>query len=678
MEHTFWIWYPGDFELYHAMKQNFSRVERGFGWPAFWKSEGFRNRVAFRRTYELEQETSFTVFSNAIGHVLVTRENGEKKYPFGKKITVAPGKVRISIHAGCVEAFPCAYVQGEVIHSDKTWKAEDYSQPLVPVGVCKYFTKPGQNPTVWEYTEKECKPVKISEINGGVLAEFETELTAAVYVKDKRKAALEKEKQKVVKNIENCYEGNAEEISDAGKCRRESGSGDNCDVLEVFCGESEDEALDLEHCYYSWQPDPVTNRCPCCAVRFAFIPNCKAEDVEITAFYQYVDFPKRASFKCSDKKLNKIWEVAEHTFRLCSGIFFLDGVKRDKWIWSGDAYQSFFVNQYLLADPDIDQRTLLALRGNDPMTRHINTIMDYSLFWILGVLYHYEAYGDLEFVRQVYPKMCSLMEFCEEQLDENGFLVGRENDWIYIDWADMDKTGALCAEQMLFAACWQTMAQVSAALGEENPEYMEKYEKLIGQIRKLYWDQEKGAFIDSFESGKRNVTRHANIFAILFHIATQEEQEKILANVIKNDAIPAITTPYFNFFELDMLCQTGNLEFVLNKIRNYWGGMLDRGAVTFWEEFDPEAPVETQYDMYGDRFGKSLCHAWAASPIYFLAKYFMGLKFTGVGGKEFVVEPHTEFFDSFDCTLPVAEGQVHIVWDGNELKVEKTAHRLDL
>ena len=37
MENTFWIWYPGDFELYHAMKQNFSRVERGFGWPAFWK-----------------------------------------------------------------------------------------------------------------------------------------------------------------------------------------------------------------------------------------------------------------------------------------------------------------------------------------------------------------------------------------------------------------------------------------------------------------------------------------------------------------------------------------------------------------------------------------------------------------------------------------------------------------
>ena len=74
MGRSYWIWYPGDFELYHGMKQNFSRVERGFGWPAFWKSEGFRNRVAFRRTYQLEKETSFTVYSNAIGHVLV----GEK------------------------------------------------------------------------------------------------------------------------------------------------------------------------------------------------------------------------------------------------------------------------------------------------------------------------------------------------------------------------------------------------------------------------------------------------------------------------------------------------------------------------------------------------------------------------------------------------------------------------
>ena len=84
MGKVYWIWYPADFELYHAMKQNFSRVERGVGWPAFWKSEGFRNRVAFRRTYRLEKETSFVVYASpgTVGFVLA----GEKKYPFGSWI----------------------------------------------------------------------------------------------------------------------------------------------------------------------------------------------------------------------------------------------------------------------------------------------------------------------------------------------------------------------------------------------------------------------------------------------------------------------------------------------------------------------------------------------------------------------------------------------------------------
>ena len=74
-----WLWYPGDLEKYHALKQNFSRVERGCSWPAFWKSDGFRQRVVFRRTYRLETPESFTVFGppGAAGYADV---NG-RKYP---------------------------------------------------------------------------------------------------------------------------------------------------------------------------------------------------------------------------------------------------------------------------------------------------------------------------------------------------------------------------------------------------------------------------------------------------------------------------------------------------------------------------------------------------------------------------------------------------------------------
>lgn len=628
MNTAYWIWYPGDFELYHAMKQNFSRVERGYGWPAFWKSEGFRNRVVFRKEYELAGETSFSVYSKAVGYVLV----GEKKYPFGRTIVCGPGKVRISVHAGCLESFPSVYIKGEDICSDKTWLAEDYANTPVMAGYSSRFTMEGQDPSVWDYSERIYLPIKAEACGGGVLYEFETELTAVIEVTDRKGSRS----------------------------------------LQVYCGESREEALDLEHCYYSWEPDRLTGRCPRCAVRYAFISECHEEEISVRAIHQYVDIPVRAQFSSSDRLINRIWSVAEHTFRLCSGIFFIDGIKRDKWIWGGDAYQSFFVNQYLMADADINRRTLLALRGNDPMITHINTILDYTLYWILSIKEHYAAYGDLEFVGQIYPKMCTLMKFCESQLEEHGFLTGREGDWIFIDWADLDKEGALCAEQMLFAECYRTMSVLSDRLGKEAAvctAYQEKYEGLKENINRFYWNGEKGAYIDSFSSGKNHVSRHANIFAILFDIADQTQKEQIVVNVLQNDEILQITTPYFKFYEMDALCRMGYLKQVLTRIREYWGGMLERGAVTFWEEYDPAVPEEEQYDMYGDKFGKSLCHAWSASPIYLLARYFVGLQITDPVKEEYEVHPHLEYFDSLDCTLPVGKKNIHIVWNGTELTV---------
>lgn len=114
----------------------------------------------------------------------------------------------------------------------------------------------------------------------------------------------------------------------------------------------------------------------------------------------------------------------------------------------------------------------------------------------------------------------------------------------------------------------------------------------------------------------------------------------------------------------------GKLQEVLDKIRSYWGGMLDLGAVTFWEEYDPSVPKEEQYDMYGDHFGKSLCHAWAASPIYFLAKYFAGLDLVNKDGVTYVLKPQMQYFTDLDCILPVgSDGTVRLAWDGECLEV---------
>jgi hypothetical protein len=154
-------------------------------------------------------------------------------------------------------------------------------------------------------------------------------------------------------------------------------------------------------------------------------------------------------------------------------------------------------------------------------------------------------------------------------------------------------------------------------------------------------------------------------------MADEEQTRLISANVLHSDKVPPIRTPYFQFFALDVMGQLGEIETVLDVVRSYWEGMLDRGAVTFWEEFDPSITGDAQYGMYGDPFGKSLCHAWAASPIYLISRYLIGLEICEDGDDRFVLTPHLELFGVLECTLPVGEnGQIVLSWDGRTLRVK--------
>ena len=621
-----WIWYAGDFELYHGMLQNFQREERGYGWPAYWKMADWNKNVWFGKSYDLTEKTEFTVLGKGMGYVEV---NG-LKYPLGQTITCEPGKIDIKVCIGNMAGLPCIYIDSPWIRTNRDWIAGDFVEEH-PAGTSSLYTEPEQDPNVVYYTEEAIEPKEILEIAHGVLYRYDKVIngTVEVVLHGKEEVAV-------------CY------------------------------GESEEEATNLKWCYY--KDDHVKNgqllrrR----AFRFLFVPEARKEEVECHAVHQSVPIEKKAAFHSSDEQLNRIWEVARDTYELCSGLFFIDGIKRDRWIWSGDAYQSYFVNQYLYFDEEIDQRTIRALRGKEEIKQHLNTIVDYSLLWIISIRNEYQAYGNLDFVREIYPKMTAMMELFSKQLNDKGFLVGRKKDWIYIDWADFDKKGPLCAEQMLLLETYRAMAFCGKLLGEPTGQYEQAGVELQANILRYFWNHEKGAFVDSYESGKNHVTRHANIFAVLFGLVDEKRQEQIMGHVLQNPEIPEITTPYFKFFELDMWGKLGRLDKVFETIKAYWGGMLERNAITFWEQFDPKETGQQQYAMYGDPFGKSLCHAWAASPIYLLGRYFLGVYPTSPGYGAFAVKPELSYFDSMDCDVPVKDGNVHICYRDGKLEVTAT------
>lgn len=629
---SYWIWHYGEYEIFHSLKTNFRREQQGFHRPPFWKISVPYVNVHFRKVFECDGGY-LKCFINGQGHVQVgTKQVGRKRYKAGERIELKSGENTIEVFASNLSGLPAIYVESDVCPSDKSWLCNHFAGDFESVGMNEYFDSVEKSPDDFPFSYENKLPTSKEIIDEGVLYDFGTEIFGYL-------------------NLDCCSP-------------QES--------YGVFYGESREEALDTEHScitdeLFGSEEYKLKQR----AFRYVYIKSAP-EGLKISADYEFLPLVQKGRFECNDDLFNEIYSVAAYTFHLNCRETFLDGIKRDRWTWAGDAYQSARINAYLFADKEIEQRTAISLVGKEPVEQHLNTIVDYSLLWIIGLKEHYMVYGDVEFLSRIYHMTVKLLEFCELRKNADGFIEGIKDDWTFIDWAPMDKHGAIAAEQMLMIAVYFSMNEISKALGYQSEVYLHKACELRKRVNEYYWNDEKGAFIDSYSSGKNNVTRHANIFAILYDIATEEQKKSILKNVLSNDGVPKITTPYFKGYELDALGLMGEYNSIENQIRSYYGDMIKLGAKTIWEEYDPSKTGIEHYAMYNGKYEKSLCHAWGAGPIYIFGRYYLGVYPTSAGYETFNVEPSLGGFRQINGVVPINEGTVAVEMNGNELSVIAT------
>jgi hypothetical protein len=274
--------------------------------------------------------------------------------------------------------------------------------------------------------------------------------------------------------------------------------------------------------------------------------------------------------------------------------------------------------------------------------------------------------------------MQTLMEYCLNRRNENGLMQGLPGDWIFIDWAaGLSKKGEVSFEQLLLARSLETMALCAAIANDGTG--AAKYQSLSTDLRKklfeIYWNETKQALVHSRVDGKQteNVTRYANMFSIFFDYFNEEQKQAVKKSVLLNNNIQKITTPYMRFYELEALCALGEQDYVLKEIKDYWGGMLKLGATSFWEEYNPDKKGAEHYAMYGREFGKSLCHAWGASPIYLLGKYYLGIKPTSAGYATYAVLPNLGGLQWMQGKVPTPGGDIELYVTKEQLKIKGAA-----
>lgn len=632
MPHATWIWYPGDFEVWLGNQFNNRRTERGAMFPPFWKQDSHWPTVEFSTTVELAEAETIHIKAEGLFNFML---DGKLQFGMPDEFLIPAGAHRLNFKVWNQSTPPALFIKGMTIHSNSSWLAtyEDKiwidengvahgSGIYVPAAQWN-FDRMDTPPSAYRLPTLRQEPVAQESIGEGMLYDFGRETFGYV---------------------------------------RLSGL---VGVAHLYYGESREEALDKDHCETLDIVSPH-QELGSKAFRYVYVKtadNSHYDSLSMDYEYAPYDESRSGTFACSDKLLNKIWEVGAYTMDLTTREFFLDGIKRDRWTWSGDAIQSYLMNYYLRFDTECVKRTIRQLRGKDPVTAHINTIMDYTFYWFKSILDYYQYTGDLTFISEMYPKMCTLMDYVLERTNSDGLVEGKADDWIFVDWVDfpMHKRGVLAFEQILFYKALMTMHTCATLLHQTDP-YQQLAENVIGKTRKLLWNDDCQAWEHAIEKSEKNhqITKFPNMFAILYDIVDDATKRNIVDSVMENNKIDPITTPYMRFYELEALCMMGRQTQVLQEIRNYWGGMLREGATSFWEKYIPSEQGTEHLAMYGRPYGKSLCHAWGASPVYLLGRYFLGIQPTQPGYATWEARPNLADLEWMEGRVPTPNGIIHI------------------
>lgn len=661
-----WIWYPGDYEIWLGNQMNNRRTERGAFFPHFWKMDSHYVLVEFSKKVDLAQEEEIEI---AVEGTFNIKQDGKLQFGMPKKFTLPSGKHSLNIKVWNQATPPAIFIKGKTVFSDNSWKVTyedkewiDESGKASDTSATIYMEAEGwaefntadKSPSKYKLAVTPQAAVKREKVPGGELIDFSKETFGFLQLHGLNG------KGKV-----NIYYGESrEEALDTEFC-------ETLDILFVDENNITDEALastKLVSDIYTFENSK--------AFRYVFIAKESGVNyVDVSMLYEYKPVEYRGSFRSNDEELNNIWKVGEYTMHLTTREFFIDGIKRDRWTWSGDAIQSYQMNYYLFFDAQTVRNTIWLLRGKDPVTSHTNTIMDYSFFWFLSIYDYYMYTGDSRFISQIYPRMQTMMDFVFGRTNANGMVEGMTGDWIFVDWADgyMDKRGELSFEQILFCKSLETMA-LCAKLANNTADQT-KYEALAANLRdKLipaFWNECKKALVHSRLNGEQQeqVTRYANIFSSFYNYLNDEQKTTIKTSVLLNDAVMKISTPYMRYYELEALCAMGEHATVMKEIKDYWGGMIREGATSFWEKYNPTDKGTQHLAMYGRPYGKSLCHAWGASPVYLLGKYYLGIQPVKAGYTEFSITPNLGGLKWMEGTVPTPNGEIRLYMNENTIKV---------
>ena len=271
---------------------------------------------------------------------------------------------------------------------------------------------------------------------------------------------------------------------------------------------------------------------------------------------------------------------------------------------------------YLFAGLTRADGKISACLFTEPVMQADDTFLwDYSLFFISILYDYYQETKDIETVKELWPSAYRQIELALEDM-QDGVLRDDQPLTAFIDWKEGLNRQA--AAQGVWIYCLRQGKELAKLLEKkEEEEYIQNLlDAALKDAVRAFWDEERQVFVSGKE---RQISWISQAWMVLADVFDKEKSRKLMLGILENKKAVTVLTPYAYHHVIEALLHVGEKEKALEMMRTYWGGMIELGADTFWEAFDPEDPLASPY---GNMQVNSFCHAWSCTPAWLLREYF--------------------------------------------------------
>ena len=377
----------------------------------------------------------------------------------------------------------------------------------------------------------------------------------------------------------------------------------------------------------------------------------------VCAYAYFRDIEYKGTFRCSDDTLNRIFDTAAYTLHLCMQDYIWDGIKRDRLVWIGDMYPEVATLCSVFGDDVTVRRSLDLIREATAPDKFMNTIITYNAWWILCHHSYYMQNGDLSYLKEQHDRMVEVTQLLSEHIRTDGSFDAK-TAWALFDWpSNHDRKMSDSGVHAIFKLMFDAAAFLLAEMGDgENSEFCVEISARIATYTYPDFDYKQISAM-RVQAGLCDA---------------KAENERLLSK----NGDSGIST-FLGMFTFAARSVAGDTTGALSNIRGTYGKMLEIGATSFFEDFDPawcenagridELTPEDLDDVHGDRgaycyvgFRHSLCHGWSSGVAAYMSRYLLGVNVKEPGCKKIEITPHMGDLKFIEGTYPTPYGVVQL------------------